>query len=122
MPGDTVEIRDNILLVNDRPLDRHAEPGPVLYLKPGQTRTILTEENGAAVYPVIVDSAKTGDMAKMIVPHGHCFRLGDNRGQSTDSRNFGPVQMSDIQGRLDYIYWPAKSWSRLGRYPVSYRN
>ncbi len=51
LPGDTVEIRDNILLVNDRPLDRHAEPGPVLYFKPGQTRTILTEEKRSRRLP-----------------------------------------------------------------------
>jgi signal peptidase I len=93
------------------------DPASTLDFKPEGTRIILREQNGAARYRIIVDSAEPQNMAKITVPYGHCFLLGDNRSQSADSRNFGPVQMSDIQGRLDYIYWPAKSWSRLGLYP-----
>lgn len=117
MPGDTVEIRDNVLLVNDRPLDVPIDQAFALDFKTEGTRIILMEENAAAVYPIIVDSATPQNMDKITVPHGHCYLLGDNRSQSVDSRNFGPIQMTDIQGRLDYIYWPAKSWSRLGHYP-----
>jgi signal peptidase I len=117
LPGDTVEIRENILLVNDLPLDNPIAPGLVLDFKPEGAQIIMMEENAAAIHPIMVDSANPQNMAKITVPHGHCFLLGDNRSQSTDSRNFGPVPTSDIQGRLDYIYWPAKSWSRLGLYP-----
>jgi signal peptidase I len=117
LPGDTVEIRENVLLVNDRPLDNPIDHRADLDFKPEGSQIILMEENGAGIYPIIVDSAKPQNMARITVPHGHCFLLGDNRSQSTDSRNFGPVPTTDIQGRLDYIYWPAKSWSRLGLYP-----
>jgi len=116
LPGDTVEIRNNVLLVNDQPLDRPLAPASALDFKTNDTQSMLMEENAAA-YPIIVDSAKPQNVAKITVPHGYCFVLGDNRSHSIDSGNFGPVQLNDIQGRLDYIYWPAKSWSRLGLYP-----
>jgi signal peptidase I len=120
LPGDTVEIRENILLVNDQPLDRQTASVSTPDFKPEEAQVILTEENSGAVYPIMVDSTRPQSMAKLTVPHGHCFVLGDNRGHSVDSRSFGPVQMSDIQGRLDYIYWPARSWSRLGNYPYNH--
>ncbi|MHC1726639.1 MAG: signal peptidase I [Syntrophobacteraceae bacterium] len=117
MPGDTVEILDNVLLVNDQPLDRSLDTAPALDSKATDGQIILVEENAATAYPIIVNPAKPQSMPKITVPHGHCFLLGDNRSHSIDSRNFGPVQLADIQGRLDYIYWPAGSWSRLGLYP-----
>ena len=117
LPGDTVEIRENILLVDDRPLASPTGRGSALDFEPEGTQVVLMEKNAAAVYPILVDSARPQNMAKLTVPHGHCFVLGDNRGQSVDSRHFGPVPMSDIQGRLDYIYWPAGSWGRLGLFP-----
>jgi signal peptidase I len=34
------------------------------------------------------------------VPAGSVFLLGDNRGVSIDSRDFGPVPVTSIQGTL----------------------
>lgn len=33
-----------------------------------------------------------------IVPHGHCFLLGDNEWDSTDSRYYGPVPLALVKG------------------------
>jgi len=40
------------------------------------------------------------------------FLMGDNRGASTDSRDFGPVRAEDILGTAVVRYWPP---SRAGR-------
>lgn len=34
------------------------------------------------------------------------FVLGDNRGGSTDSRVFGPIKKSTIEGKAWFVYWP----------------
>jgi len=42
------------------------------------------------------------------VPEGRIFPLGDNRGNSHDARDFGPVLVSKVLGRGAVIYWPIR--------------
>lgn len=41
--------------------------------------------------------------------------LGDNRAESTDSRDFGPVPLTSLAGRVFYRYAPAERAGRLPR-------
>lgn len=50
-------------------------------------------------------------IAPLRVPAGHVFLLGDNRGNSYDSRFFGPVPLADVVGRVDVVLWPPRDWS-----------
>ena len=77
LPGERVEIRGGKVYINGYPLD---EP----YLTQPTTR----------------------DYGPIVVPPGHVFVLGDNRGFSNDSRAFGPVPIKDIVGRALFSYWP----------------
>ena len=43
------------------------------------------------------------------------FLLGDNRGDSNDSRNYGPVAGDLIKGRAWFRCWPPTQWRPLGR-------
>lgn len=47
------------------------------------------------------------------VPEGHVFLLGDNRHNSTDSRNFGAVPESTIVGRAFALIWPVERITRF---------
>jgi signal peptidase I len=46
------------------------------------------------------------DLAPIVVAPDHYFLMGDNRGNSDDSRYWGPVPRSQIIGRAIATYWP----------------
>jgi signal peptidase I len=48
---------------------------------------------------------------EITIPKDHYFMMGDNRGQSTDSRYWGPVPKDWIIGKAFATYWPP---NRLG--------
>ena len=48
------------------------------------------------------------NMAAITVPKDHYFMMGDNRGESDDSRYWGPVPRSWIIGDAFLAYWPPK--------------
>ncbi len=117
LPRDTVEIKNNRLLINDRPLAFQPAEGfdgmDIRNLFPGR---IIQEVNGNARYAIRLSTESLADFPKTAIPDGHCFLLGDNRPESKDSRDFGPVPLVDVKGRVDFIYLPAASWQRFGRY------
>jgi len=123
--GDTVEIKDGELYINDRKLIREKAPQSILDNIKIEVRgkplagEVFYEINGDSKYKIF--SAKpphdraSGDFAMITVPKHHCFVLGDNRNLSQDSRHFGPVPLATVKGRADYLYFPAKDFSRFGR-------
>lgn len=40
------------------------------------------------------------------IPPGHFFMMGDNRGESDDSRYWGPIPKKWIIGEAFFTYWP----------------
>lgn len=73
--GDTVDIKDGILYVNGEAMSESYAIG-------------TTEpESGNVTYPLILKDQEY-------------FVLGDNRENSIDSRSFGPVVLSQIEGRI----------------------
>lgn len=123
--GDTVEIRDERLYINGQELPRKELPTSALDniridadAEQLEGR-VFEETNGSAQYEIFLAKSPhdrtAGDFEKITVPEHHCFVLGDNRNLSRDSRDFGPVHLGLVKGRADYIYWPAKDWSRCGK-------
>ena len=121
--GDTVEIKNSEFYINDRKLQRRRLPDFNLdrirveihgELLKGD---VYEEINGDAKYNIFLAQPPhlaIPNFSKITVPEYHCFVLGDNRNNSYDSRNFGPVPLSTVVGRADFLYWPAKDFSRFG--------
>jgi len=53
--------------------------------------------------PELIDSVYFGPVR---VPAGSVFVMGDNRGNSEDSRSFGAVPESELTGRVVAVVWP----------------
>ncbi len=86
LPGETVEIRDGVLIVNGKPM---TEP-------PFSLNTYYNVEDWKY--------GKSGEVIR--VPDGHFFALGDNSAHSADSRQWGFVPKKDLVGKAFMIWWP----------------
>ena len=86
VPGDTVEIKDGRVLVNDQ---------------------VLSED-------YILEKTR-GDYPKSSVPYGTVFVMGDNRNNSEDSRfaDVGFVPDALIKGKAVLVFWPLSELKSL---------
>ena len=78
LPGETVESKDGKIYVNDQALDES-------YLPKATT---------------------TDNVARQKLPAGRYWMMGDNRGNSADSRFFGSITRDAIVGRAFFHLWP----------------
>ncbi len=84
LPGDRLKVIDNKAYINGKKLK---EP----YINKG------------------TPCAATCNLPKETkIPPGHYFMMGDNRGESADSREWGPVPKDWLIGGAFFTYWPPK--------------
>ena len=89
LPGETIELRQSRVFINGEPI---AEP----YLD--------AMRQGGHMPPDI-----RGAFGPQVVPEGHLFMMGDNRGDSQDSRYWGPLPVGYVKGRAFVLYWSYES-------------
>ena len=84
VPGDRIQVGEGRVSVNDKLLEEAYLPKEFTtetghFLQAGREYTLGNEEY---------------------------FVFGDNRGNSSDSRDFGSIKKSDIVGKAWVVYWP----------------
>lgn len=80
IPGDRILIADGKVYINGEALSED-------YVK-GETYTVAL------------------GMEEDVVPEGNVFVMGDNRGNSLDSRNLGFIPFSQLKGKVVYRFFP----------------
>lgn len=77
LPGDTVEVRHGVVYIN-----------------------------GEALKEDYIKERPDHDFGPKIIPADHFFMMGDNRNHSSDSRVWGDVPRSYLEGRALFVFWP----------------
>ena len=83
--GDTIEGRDGGVYVNGEPVEE----------------------------PYLADGTETSPFGPVDVPKDMIFVMGDNRGNSDDSRAFGPIPVEEVVGHAFLLLWPPSDFDTL---------
>ena len=76
LPGESVKLQDSKIYINGKRLNESYEK-----------------------------QLTAGDVELVLGPDQY-YVMGDNRGGSSDSRVFGPIQRNTIEGKAWFVYWP----------------
>jgi len=87
LPGETVEIRAGDVYVNGQLLPEPFGPNPGSYTAP-----------------------------PLRVGEDEVYVMGDNRNNSSDSHNWGPLPQGYIVGKAWLSYWPPERWAIIPHY------
>jgi signal peptidase I len=111
LPGDTIELRRDVLLLNGSPLKYTSLPatarGP-RDLEPDERRAAVfaREQLDARLHDVMAlpPLPAARDFGPLRIPEGNYFVMGDNRDNSRDSRYFGFMPRREIIGEAKGIF------------------
>lgn len=84
LPGETVEVKDGLVYINDKPLEE-----PYIKEKPYYT------------------------MKKITIPKDSLFVLGDNRNNSMDGHVWGTLPMKYLIGKAVINFWPPQRVGKI---------
>ncbi|MCB0308630.1 MAG: signal peptidase I [Bdellovibrionales bacterium] len=109
LPGDKIEVRDDILYINDAPVNvKSYSERSIIGDQSEEVQTLVTlykEKTGTAEHLIMqYPKAISDSFDPVVVPKDHLFAMGDNRDNSRDSRAWGFVPIKDVRGQAKFIW------------------
>ncbi len=112
LPGDTIEIRNKVVFVNDKALEPKEIDGKAIMedmddkfkgynlkfydVKTGDAKHVIQQDN---------DNYYKVDFDKVTVPANSYFVMGDNRDFSYDARYWGFVKHEQVKGQAMFVWF-----------------
>ena len=93
LPEDKIEILQGHIYINGQLIDESSYLSPIVETRSGY----------------YLQEAK-----EIVIPPNHYFVGGDNRANSSDSRDFGPIPKQNIIGKAWFMYWPPQKIGLIG--------
>ncbi len=104
------------VIVFEYPLDPQVDYVKRIIAVPGDVISVVGEQvtvDGVTLHESYVNPADPfnpfAPIYNHVVPPNDYFVMGDNRGNSSDSRQWGFVPRQNIIGRATFVYWPFNS-------------
>jgi signal peptidase I len=85
LPGDTIMLKEGDIYINDQKID--------------QSTFLSTDVK-------TFSGAFLKEAQPIVIPQDSYVVMGDNRGNSSDSREWGFIKKKDIVGQTLFVYWP----------------
>ncbi len=115
--GDEISIKDGVIYLNGKPVKQKSVGEKIFWQHLSEdswqafSAEVLQETVGTKTYQIIHTQQdqhipfNQTDYETTIIPEGYLFMMGDNRFNSRDSRNVGPIPISMCDGRAHSIWW-----------------
>lgn len=109
IPGDRIELKNDVLYINDKPMDRkkiedeallHDYPQPAIR----EVATTYLEDIDGRDHTMMEFKPIAENYGPVTVPKGKLFMMGDNRDNSGDSRVWGFLPLENVRGRALFIW------------------